>query len=102
MGGNGTGTENYQFLFNDASPIMVSAAQGSSLTQQDFSGHPQDFLLYQDIPNTRAYVGGAIIVEATQTSQTRTVSLRITGLTSGAVAYMNLTVNNNRRQLSGA
>jgi hypothetical protein len=83
----------YNFVFNDEAPIMVTGGKkmniGSSTT---------DFLLYQDVPMAAGYSGGKINIEAKSTKEQRKISCSITGITTGAVTYLDIVINKNQRQ----
>jgi hypothetical protein len=89
---NGTDSS-YQFLFNDEAPVFVKGA-----TKHNFGGSTTDFLLYQDVPMSAAYVGTKVGIEAKSTKEERKISLRITGLQTGAVSYIDIVIKKNQRQ----
>jgi hypothetical protein len=89
---NGSDTS-YQFLFNDEAAIFVKGGK-----KENIGGSVNDFLLYQNVPMSAAYTGKKINIEAKSTKEERKVSVRVTGLQTGAVSYIDITVNANQRQ----
>ena len=86
---NGSDTS-YMFRFTDFSAINVTGG-----TPIDTAGTTQQFLSQVEIPFSHTRVGSSITITAKHTTVQRSVTVMITGVQTGAVTSMDITINNN-------
>jgi hypothetical protein len=87
--GNGADTS-YMFRFTDFSAINVTGG-----TAIDTAGSTQQYLSQVEIPYSHTRVGSSITISAKTTNVTRTVTVMITGTSTGAVTSVDITLNPN-------
>ena len=87
------GTESsYQFIFPDVSAVNVTGG-----TRKDISGTNRTFLSRAEIATAAHFTGNEITITAKPTDTTRNLTIQIVGVQTGAVKYVNVTINNNIR-----
>ena len=95
----GPSTENgsdsgYVFYFTDISAVNVTGG-----TRRDVSGVTNQMIARQDIQNSAAFTGKSITLSPKVTGVAKTIQVRVTGLDTGAVAYVDVTIQKNQRTL---
>ena len=82
----------YQFLFQDLSAVNVTGG-----TRKDISGTNRTFLSRAEIATAAHFTGNEITITAKPTDTARNLTIQIVGVQTGAVKYVNVTINNNIR-----
>lgn len=85
---------NYTFTFtSDASVVVTNATRvdaGPALQPQSY---------HTEVPASAHYVGSNVTIEARTVKSTQAFTIRITGNTTGAVEFVDVTVNANQRTI---
>ena len=82
----------YQFVFPDISAVNVTGG-----TRKDISGTNRTFLSRAEIATGMIGTGKEISISGKPTDTTRNLTIQIVGVQTGAVKYVNVTINNNIR-----
>ena len=84
----------YMFMFTDVSAINVTGG-----SRVDIGANQRTFLSSTEIPQAVTFMGSEITISAKPTDTTRNITVQITGMDTGAVSYVDLTINPNIRTL---
>ena len=88
---NGTDSS-YRWVFNDISFLNISGG-----TRKNISGNTRTFLSRAEIATAAEFTATELTFTAKPSDATRTTTIQIIGVQTGAVKYVDITANNNIR-----